>query len=498
MSPTHDPLARLREAAAARADAGLRRSLHPRGPGPGPLTDFASNDYLGLATDPRLAEAAAAAARRWGTGATGSRLVTGTITLHSTLEAALATFLGAPAALVFSSGYLANLAVVTALARDLAQPAVPSAPATPDAPAVPTGPAAPDAPAAPPLDTPAPLDTPTALDTSAALERPRVLDTPAGTGSSVSPALLSPGPPIGPGASMAPVAAADPPLPVRGDRAAPGVLVVSDALNHASLVDACRLARARVQITPHQDVAAVERALARRAEPAALVITESAFSLGGRLTPLAALHEVTSAHGALLVIDEAHALGVVGDGGRGAAWQAGLAGRPDVVVTVSLSKALGGQGGAVAGPAEVIETLVNAGRGFIFDTGLAPPATAAALAALELLSASPWLATQARENAGALASVGRELGFSVTQPESAVVSIVLADPSLALAAQRICADHGVAAGCFRPPSVPPGGSCLRLAATASHTGDDIAAAGRALAAVRDHVRTGSSVGRKRE
>src|SRR5262249_47942498 len=191
-----DPLGRLGEAAAAREAAGLRRRLVPRPPG-GRGLDLASNDYLGLSGDPRLAEAAAAAARTWGTGATGSRLVTGTTALHAELEEELADFTGAPAALVFSSGYLANLAVVTAL------------------------------------------------------------------GAALSGGLGG------------------------------GLLIVSDERNHASLIDACRLARGRgvrLQVTPHRDTAAVATALACREEAAALVVTDAVFSVTGELAPLAALH----------------------------------------------------------------------------------------------------------------------------------------------------------------------------------------------------------------
>jgi 8-amino-7-oxononanoate synthase len=399
----NDPLSRLRAAAAAREAAGLRRVLHPRDSGPDPLIDFASNDYLGLARHPQVIGAAVAAACQWGTGATGSRLVTGSTTVHATLERTLADFMGAEAGLVFSSGYLANLAAVTALAAALSAPS-----ATP----------------------------------------------------------------------------------------APSTLVVSDALNHASLVDACRLARARVEIVPHQDVDAIQRALARRREPAALVVTESAFSVGGGVAPLKAMHRVTRAQGAILLIDEAHALGVVGPGGRGAAWQAGIAAEPDVVRTVSLSKALGAQGGAILGAGTVIDTLVSTGRGFIFDTALAPPSTAAALAALHLLERNPDLPRRAQNIACELAASAAELGLNVSPPGGAVVKVLLGEPGLALTAQRICAEHGLRAGCFRPPSVPPGGSCLRLTARASLTGDDVAAATRALAAVRDHVRTASPVGRK--
>jgi 8-amino-7-oxononanoate synthase len=386
----------LREAAAERRRAGLNRTLNPRAAGSrgslAPL-DLASNDYLGLAADPRLAEAAAAAARDWGPGSTGSRLVTGSTELHRRLEAELATFAGAPRALVFSSGYLANLAVVTALAQVLGRD---------------------------------------------------------------------------------------------GD----GVLIVSDAANHASLIDGCRLARAggaRVEVMPHADVAAVERALAGRPERHALVVSDTVFSVAGDLAPVRDLHRVARDHGALLVLDEAHAFGVLGPGGRGAAAAAGIAG-PDVVRTFTLSKSLGSQGGAVAGPAEVIETLIDVGRAFIFDTGLAPPSAAAALAALAILRDEPGLGQRARHHARRLAERAAGLGFVTSEPAAAVVQVRLPDAAAAVQARDVCAAQGVRVGCFRPPSVPPGQACLRLTARANLSEVHLALAFRALGSVRDHVR----------
>ncbi|WP_030456447.1 8-amino-7-oxononanoate synthase [Herbidospora cretacea] len=375
----HGPIDRLRQAAERRAAAGLTRALRPRSPDFDGLLDLASNDYLGLCRDPRLTEAAVAATREWGTGATGSRLVTGSTRLHHELEETLAAFACSPRSLVFSSGYLANLAAVATLGRN--------------------------------------------------------------------------------------------------------GLVVSDAGNHASIVDACRLARARVVVTPHGDVGAVEKALAGRTEENAVVVTDAVFSVDGDLAPLGALSEVAVRNGALLVVDEAHALGVVGESGRGAVHEAGLAGNVHIVRTVTLSKSLGSQGGAVLGAPEVIDTLVDTGRSFIFDTGLAPASAAAALTALHILEEQPDLPKRAREIALALASTARELGFETTEPAAAVVPVVLGDPHRALAAAATCADHGVKVGCFRPPSVPDGRSCLRLTARANLGSEDLAVIGRALAAV---------------
>jgi len=396
-----DPLARLRAAAAERAAAGLRRRLSPRQPGHQVL-DLASNDYLGLCGDPRLAEAAALAARTWGTGSTGSRLVTGTTALHVQLEEELADFTGSPQALVFSSGYLANLSAVTALASALS-----------------------------------------------------------------------------------------------GD----GLLIVSDERNHASLIDACRLARGRnvrLAVAPHRDLDAMDRTLAGRAEAAALLVTDAVFSVSGGLAPVAALHALARRHGALLILDEAHSFGVLGDGGRGVAHEAGIAAEPDVVRTVTLSKSLSGQGGAVLAAPEVIQTLTDTGRGFIFDTGLAPPSAGAALAALRVLRAEPDRPALALRNTARLSGLAADLGLTATVPDAAVTSVILGDPGMALAAQQACADSRVRVGCFRPPSVPAGEACLRLTGRATLTNEDFRVAQQALAVAAehcDHCRNTAQAGR---
>jgi 8-amino-7-oxononanoate synthase len=380
-----DPLARLRAAAAARAAAGLRRTLRPRPDGGDGLLDLAGNDYLGLSRDPRVVAGAVEAASRWGAGSTGSRLVTGSTALHAELEGELADFTGAAAALVFSSGYLANLGAVTALGGQ---------------------------------------DT----------------------------------------------------------------LVVSDAVNHASIIDGCRLSRSRVAVVPHRDVAAVAAALSTRDEMHAVVVTDAVFSVAGELAPLAALHRVARAHGALLLVDEAHALGVVGAGGRGAAHAAGLAGAPDLVRTVTLSKSLGAQGGAVLGHPDVIAHLVETARAFIFDTGLTPAAAGAALAALRVLRAEPHLADRVRGHAGALAAAATRHGLADLPPPasgwpSAVVAVVLGGPGRAVRAAELCGRHGLRVGCFRPPSVQPGGSCVRLTARADLTAADLIRVDTAFAAL---------------
>jgi 8-amino-7-oxononanoate synthase len=263
----------------------------------------------------------------------------------------------------------------------------------------------------------------------------------------------------------------------------PGSTIVSDAANHASLVDACRLSRAAVVVTPHLDVDAVERALSTRDTQHAAVVTDSVFSVDGDLAPLTALHDVARRHGALLIVDEAHALGVIGPEGRGAVHAAGLAGASDIVRTAVLSKALGSQGGVVLGAPEIRSALIDTARSFIFDTGLAPAAVGAALAALGILRDEPWRPGQARAHARTLAGLLGDAGLAPNVPAAAVVSGVVGDPHAAVAAQARCAEHGIRVGCFRPPSVPAGRACLRLTARADLTAAELARIAAALASL---------------
>jgi 8-amino-7-oxononanoate synthase len=371
-----DPLGRLRTALADREAAGLRRWLQPRSAADD-LLDLAGNDYLSLTRHPRVVAAAADAARAWGAGSTGSRLVTGTTELHRQLEDELAAFVGADAGLVFSSGYLANLAVVTVLGG-------------------------------------------------------------------------------------------------------PDVTVLSDSGNHASIVDACRLSRSPVVVVPHCDLDKVDAALQTVSTPHALVVTDGVFSVDGDLAPLRGLHHITRRHGALLVVDEAHALGVVGPGGAGSVAAAGLAGAPDVIRTVTLSKSLGGQGGGVLADRAVVDLLISTARPFIFDTGLAPSSAAAALAALAILREEPERAERVRTAASRLAEMISWLGVQTVRPAAAVVPACVGDARRAVQAAKRCLDEGVRVGCFRPPSVRPGRSCLRLTAHANLAEADFDRASRAL------------------
>ncbi|WP_051026835.1 8-amino-7-oxononanoate synthase [Nocardia higoensis] len=262
-----------------------------------------------------------------------------------------------------------------------------------------------------------------------------------------------------------------------------GSLIVSDAGSHASLVDACRLSRARVEIAPHGDVEEVDRLLSTRAEERALVLTDSVFSADGDLAPLRELHGVTRANGAVLIADEAHGIGVRGQGGRGLVHEVGLAGEPDVIVTATLSKALAAQGGAVLCAERVRAHLIDAARTFIFDTGLAPAAVGAARAALDLLRRDPGLADRVLRNAAAIARVA-----GAPEPESAVVSVVLGRAQVAYDAAQACIARGLDVGCFRPPTVPEGTSRLRLTARADLTEAELATVATVLREVLAQAR----------
>lgn len=360
------PFGWLEDSARQRVREGRSRRLRPRGHDCAML-DLAGNDYLGLARHPRVTRAAAEAARRWGAGSTGSRLVTGDTTLHRQLEEELAAFCGSEAALVFSSGYAANMGVVTALAG-------------------------------------------------------------------------------GHGAHL-----------------------VCDRNNHASLIDASRLAKAagaRVSLFEHRDCASAGSALANAAEPRRFLLSDTVFSVDGDRADVAGLARVCRADGSALLLDDAHGLGTLGPAGEGALEDAGLRGGEDVVTTVTLSKALGSQGGAVLGPRQVINHLVETSRPFIFDTGLAPPAVGSALAALRLLREQPWRVQRLRASASAFVSELEARGQEVGSPQAAVLSLHAPSPEAAVRWAERCRESGVRVGCFRPPSVPDGISRLRLTARA--------------------------------
>lgn len=366
----------LERQAAVRDRRGLVRRPVPRAADDG-FVDLASNDYLGLSADPRLAEAAAAAAWLWGTGATSSRLVAGTTQLHLDLEEELARLTGMQTALVFSSGYLANVGVITALGG-------------------------------------------------------------------------------------------------------PGTLIVADEHCHASMIDGFRLSRSRTESFTHNGLEEVGRLLADRTEPRALIAVESVYSVLGDEAPLGDLLALAERHDAVLLVDEAHSLGVTGTGqfqGRGAVAGSPLAGHPNIIVTATLSKALGSQGGAVLGSPLLREHLLNRARSFIFDTGLAPASAAAALAAVRIIRDEPWRAGAVGRNVAALtaglADVLDIQGLTVERTAGAVQSIAMPSAESALLAAQAAAAAGVRIGCFRPPSVPDGISRLRLTARATLTPEDL-------------------------
>jgi 8-amino-7-oxononanoate synthase len=239
-------------------------------------------------------------------------------------------------------------------------------------------------------------------------------------------------------------------------------VLLSDAHNHASLIDGCRLSRARTVVTPHADVAAVDAALAEHAGRPAVVVTESIFSVDGDLAPLAELHAVTRKHGAVLLVDDAHALGLLGPAGAGGVAAAGLAGEPDVVVTATLSKALGAAGGVIAGPAALTRDLIDTGRTFIFDTALPPAVAAGARAGLALARDAGDRRAEVARRAALAAGRLRAAGLEVSEPAAAVISVTAPGPEAAVAWAADCRDRGVAVGCFRPPSTPDDRARLRL------------------------------------
>ncbi|MCK6528662.1 8-amino-7-oxononanoate synthase [Myxococcota bacterium] len=336
---------------------------------------FCGNDYLALRHHPRVIEGAARALREEGAGSGSSRLVAGTLPCHLALEAALAERFGAEAALLFASGYHANLAVLGALTGE-------------------------------------------------------------------------------------------------------GDLVASDALDHASLIDGCRLSRARTAVFAHADPADLAARLdapARRR----FVVTEGLFSMDGDVAPLGALLDVAERAGAHAIVDDAHGLGVLGPTGGGAVEEAGLLDRVPVR-TGTLGKALGSHGAFVLCDPDTRELLLNRGRTFVFTTGLPPAACGAALAALALLDDEPWRRERALALAGRLRDGLRALGLDTGPSARQIVPVMLGTEARALALAAALLRRGVYAQAIRPPTVPRGTSRIRFTLSAGHSRDDV---DRALDAV---------------
>ncbi len=380
-------------------DLGLYRRLRvisgPQGPrvvlDGKPVLLLCSNNYLGLADHPRVREAAADAAMRWGVGAGASRLVSGTMRIHKRLEDRLAEFKGAESALLFGSGYLANVGVVSALAGK-------------------------------------------------------------------------------------------------------GEVVFSDELNHASIIDGCRLSQAETFVYRHNDTEHLAWALQRAGDRGALIVTDSVFSMDGDVAPLAELAELARRHRVRLAVDEAHGVGCLGPGGRGAVHEAGLEHEVDVVIG-TLGKALGAYGAYVTCDEEIARFLVNTARPFIFSTAPPPPAVAGALAALDVLAESDRLVTRLAANGETLRDELAREGFDVSGSTTQIIPLVIGEADLAMRICELAIERGVFAQAIRPPTVPEGTSRLRLTVMATHSRDELREAARVLgrAALQAGFRPGDGV-----
>jgi len=394
--PAARPLAAVLAEELARLDAAaLRRNLRPihSASDPEVLIDgrayllLSSNNYLGLATHPAVRAAARAAIERYGCGAGSSRLISGHLELHAAVESKLAAFKGTEAALLFPSGYQANVGTITAL--------------------------------------------------------------------------------VG-----------------RGDH------VYSDALNHASIIDGCRLSRASVHIYPHRNVRALEAELAATSPGGRrLIVTDSVFSMDGDRAPLAALTALAEQYHSWLMVDEAHATGVIGPRGAGLAAADGIGGHVDVHLG-TLGKALGSAGAYVAGSRALIEWLVNRARSFVFTTGLAPAAAAAAGAALDLVVAEPERRDALARNAARLRDGLSALGFAAGG-DTHIIPLTIGDNRPALRLAEELRARGVLAQAIRPPTVPEGTARLRVTPMATHNSAQL---DRVLAAFADAGRAAGVVG----
>ncbi len=366
---------------ASRLEELRERGLHRRmrlidGPqGPCVLLDgrpvllLCSNNYLGLADHPRVREAAAEAAMRWGAGAGASRLISGNMTPHRRLEERLAEFEGYEATLLFGSGYLANTGVIAALAE-------------------------------------------------------------------------------------------------RGE------VIFSDELNHASIIDGCRLARAETFVYRHADVEHLAWGLREAEGRGSLIVTDGVFSMDGDVAPLKELARLARHHDCRLMVDEAHATGALGPGGRGSVAAAGLSGEVDVVIG-TLGKALGSYGAYVCASQEIVEYLVNAARPFVFSTAPPPTVVAAALAALELLESDPGQVERLQANAATLRAALANEGLEASGSETQIVPVEVGDAERTMQLSERILERGVFAQGIRPPTVPEGTSRLRFTVMATHQADEL-------------------------
>jgi len=334
------------------------------------VLNFSSNNYLGLANHPALRAAAKEAIERYGCGSGASRLISGNMTLHEELEAKIAALKGTEAALVFNSGYQANIGVLSALAGE-------------------------------------------------------------------------------------------------------GDVILSDALNHASIIDGCRLSRATVVVYPHCDLGILEDGLKNApARIRKLIVTETLFSMDGDEAPLAEIVNLAERYGAMVMVDEAHATGVFGPNGPGVVAKLGLGNRVPVQMG-TLGKALGAFGAYVAGSRELRELLINRSRSFIFTTSLPPAVMAMAIAAIDLVYKEPQRRLALWHNCRALRDGLKKLGFSLGESQSQIQPLVIGDAQKCMDFSERLLQKGVFAQGIRPPTVPPGTSRLRITLMATHTHENL-------------------------
>ena len=326
------------------------------------------NDYLGLASDPRVIAAAQAALATFGAGARASRHIGGDTAVHRELEEELADLKSAESALLFASGYAANLGVVSA-------------------------------------------------------------------------------------------------LPGGGDT------VCSDELNHASIVDGARLSRAEIRVYRHCDTEDLSRQL-NQACGTTVVVTDSVFSMDGDLAPVDEIAALVDQHDAMLILDDAHATGVIGTGGKGSTGHYQRADRADVIIG-TLGKALGSVGAFAAGSAELIGYLGEVSRTFLFTTAPSPVSAAAALEALRIMRSEPERVERLWENAASINSCLSRLGFSVPGRVHPITPVMLGDAARAMTAETVLIDHGIFVRGIMPPYVPAGTSRIRLIASAVHTDEQM-------------------------
>jgi 8-amino-7-oxononanoate synthase len=338
-----------------------------------------SNNYLGLANHPTLVAAAADAAARWGVGAGASRLISGSLALHHQLETEIASWKRAEAAVLFNSGYHANVGTIAALVGE-------------------------------------------------------------------------------------------------------GDAIFSDALNHASIIDGCRLSRARVVVYPHNDVNALESELARVPARHRLIVTDSVFSMDGDMAPLREICELAERYDAWVMVDEAHATGVLGPTGAGLVEQLGLHERVAVQMG-TLGKALGCFGAFVAARRDVVRLLVNRARSLVFTTALPPPVVGAALAAVRLVRAEPERRARLQANAQTLHAELQRMGAPVPAAPSHILPVVLGSEARTMECSARLLERGVWVQGIRPPTVPPGTARLRATVMATHSEDDLRFAASAFASV---------------